>query len=263
MIVLTGITLGLALGTSWTTLAAYGTVIVILAFRLIVRWTRCDGATGGIALLSLALLPGVFYVLSFTRYLMITHGITNLPQPALSFIPFHFNLGGAWSELREWHWQTWHYHITLTAPHIFYSPWWYWPLDFRPVVYYYTDKGLGIDQTSGATLVAESFNLGNPMIWWAATSSLVGIAIGLPALIRDYRSRRALEPSEAALRGAAGPVPQRLYLSIFILVAFFAAWLPFSRVPRGLFLYHMLGGVPAMVLARALAVTHPPPLRGR
>src|SRR6202035_5123638 len=94
------------------------------------------------------------------------------------------------------------------------------------------------------------------MIWWAATASLVGIAVGLPAVIRDYRSRRQLASEDAAPRDAAGPVDQRLYLSIFILVAFLAAWLPFSRVPRGLFLYHMLGGLPSMFLALALALTY-------
>jgi dolichyl-phosphate-mannose-protein mannosyltransferase len=262
-IVLTGVTLGLALGAKWTTLAAYGTIIVILALRLILRWTRYDSATGGISLLSLALLPAIFYGLSFIRYLTITHGITNLPQPALNFAPFHFNPGAAWTEIREWHSQTWHYHTTLTAPHIFYSPWWSWPLDFRPVVYYYTGTGLGVDQTSGSTLVAEIFNLGNPLIWWAATFTLVGIVIGLPALIRDYRSRRGLGPAEAALRDQAGPVNQRLYTSIFILVAFLAAWLPLSRVPRGLFLYHMLGGLPAMFLALSLALTYLRTLSGR
>ena len=247
-IVLTGITLGLALGAKWTTLAAYGVIIVILAFRLIVRWTRYDGATAGIALLSLALLPAIFYGLSFIRYLTITHGITNLSQPALGFAPFHFNPGAAWTEIAEWHRQTWLYHINLKADHIFYSPWWSWPLDFRPVVYYYAGQGLGVDQSSGSTLVAEIFNLGNPLIWWAATFSIVGIAVGLPALIREYRSRREV---------------QRLYTSIFILVAFFAAWLPFSRVPRGLFLYHMLGGLPAMFLALSLALTYLRTLTGR
>src|SRR6202030_2413546 len=113
LIVLTGVTLGLALGAKWTTLAAYGVVIVILAFRLSVRWTRYDSATGGIALLSLAFLPAIFYLLTFTRYLTITHGITNLTQPALGFAPFHFNLGAAWTEIAEWHRQTWPYHINL------------------------------------------------------------------------------------------------------------------------------------------------------
>jgi dolichyl-phosphate-mannose-protein mannosyltransferase len=151
----------------------------------------------------------------------------------------------------------------LKADHIFYSPWWSWPLDFRPVVYYYTGQGLGVDQSSGSTLVAEIFNLGNPLIWWAATFSLIGIMVGLPALIRDYRSRRALDPADAAARDLAGPVDQRLYTSIFILTAFLAAWLPLARVPRGLFLYHMLGGLPSMFLGLALTLTYLRTLRGR
>ncbi|TME88758.1 MAG: hypothetical protein E6I43_01775, partial [Chloroflexi bacterium] len=39
-------------------------------------------------------------------------------------------------------------------------------------------------------------------------------------------------------------------------------WLPFARVPRGLFLYHMLGGLPPMFLALALALTYVRTLRG-
>src|SRR5436309_673910 len=262
MIVLTGLAVGLAISAKWTTIAAYGTIIVILALRLILRWTRYDGATGGIALLSLALLPALVYGLSFFRYLMITHGITNLPQPALSFTALHFSPAAAWTEIAEWHRQTWLYHINLKADHIFYSPWWSWPLDFRPVVYYYTGKGCGLDQSSGAPLVAEIFNLGNPLIWWAATFSLVGIAASLPALIQGYRSRRDLDPVEAQRNELAGPLDQRLYVSIFVLVAFIAAWLPLSLVPRGLFLYHMLGGLPAMFLALALALTYLRSLHG-
>ncbi len=263
MIVLTGVTLGLALGAKWTTLAAYGTIIVILALRLILRWTRYDGTTGGIVLLSLALLPAIFYGLSFIRYLTITHSITNLAQPALGFTPFHFSPGAAWTELAEWHRQTWLYHINLKTDHIFYSPWWSWPFDFRPVVYYYAGQGLGVDQSTGSTLVAEIFNLGNPLIWWAASFSLIGIAVGLPALIRDRRSRRAMDPADAARQDLAGPVDQRLYTSVFLLVSFLAAWLPFAKVPRGLFLYHMLGGLPAMFLALSLALTYLHSLSGR
>jgi dolichyl-phosphate-mannose-protein mannosyltransferase len=259
LIVLTGVVLGLAIGAKWTTLAAYGTIVVLLALRLGLRWTRYDSATAGIALLSLALLPVTVYGLTFIRYLTITHGITNLPQPALSLAPFHFDPGGAWTELREWHWQTWHYHITLTAPHIFYSPWWSWPLDFRPVVYYYASAGLGQDQSTGTGLVAEIFNLGNPLIWWGATLSLAGLIAGLPALIIDYRRRR---DEDRDSRDLAGPVDQRLYATLFILLAYAAAWLPLSRVPRGLFLYHMLGGLPAMILALALALTYVRSLRG-
>jgi dolichyl-phosphate-mannose-protein mannosyltransferase len=261
-IIATGIVLGLAIGAKWTAIAAYGTIVVILAFRLIARWTRYDRATAGTSLLSLALLPVVFYALTFIRYLMIEHSITNLPQPPLALVPFHFNLGAAWTDLAEWHRQTWLYHINLKADHIFYSPWWTWPLDFRPVVYYFTNTGLGVDQSTGSALVAEIFNLGNPLAWWGGTLSLVGIAIGLPWLVRDYRSRRAMTRIESEGRDLAGPVDQRLYTSIFLLTAFFAAWLPLSRIPRGLFLYHMLGGLPAMLLALSLALTYLRSMRG-
>jgi dolichyl-phosphate-mannose-protein mannosyltransferase len=261
-IVLTGIILGLAVGAKWTALAAYGTIIVILAFRLIARWTRYDNGTAGVALLSLALLPPLLYALSFTRYVMITHAISNLPQTPLSLIPFHLNLGAAWTDIAEWHRQTWLYHINLKADHIFYSPWWSWPFDFRPVVYYYTSQGLGIDQASGSALVAEIFNLGNPLVWWAGSLSIIGVAVGLPWLIQDYLSRRQADAIDLGARDAAGPVDQRLYLSIFILTSFVTAWLPLARVPRGLFLYHMLGGLPAMLLALALGLTYVRSLSG-
>lgn len=261
-IVLTAIVLGLAIGAKWTALAAYGTIIVILAFRLIVRWTRYNGATGGVALLSLAVLPVIVYALTFTRYLTIIHGITNLPQPPLSFSPFHFNLGAAWTDIAEWHRQTWLYHLNLKADHIFYSPWWTWPLDFRPVVYYYANTNLGVDSSTGTALVAEIFNLGNPLTWWAATFSLAGIAVGLPLVIQDYLSRAHADEVELESRDAAGPVGERLYTSIFVLTAFIAAWLPLAKVPRGLFLYHMLGGLPAMFLALALVLTYLRSLQG-
>lgn len=261
-IVFTGILLGLAIGAKWTAAAAYGTIILILLFRLAARWTRYNRATAGTALLSLALLPAIFYLLTFIRYLTILHSITNLTQPPLAFSPFHLNLGAAWTDIAEWTRQTWIYHTTLTAPHIFYSPWWTWPLDFRPVVYYYTNSGLGLDQSTGSALVAEIFNLGNPLSWWGGTLSLVGLAIGLPWVIRDYRSRRPGSAIEHEGRDDAGPVEERLYTTIFILVGFAAAWLPLSRVPRGLFLYHMLGGLPFMFLALALVLTYLRSVRG-
>jgi dolichyl-phosphate-mannose--protein O-mannosyl transferase len=261
-IVFTAILMGLAIGAKWTAIAAYGAIIVILAFRLIAGWTRYDRRTLGTAVLSLGLLPVIFYGLTFIRYLMIEHSITNLPQPPLAFAPFHFNLGAAWTDIVEWHRQTWLYHINLKADHIFYSPWWSWPFDFRPVVYYFTNTGLGVDQSTGSALVAEIFNLGNPLAWWGGSLSLIGLAIGLPWLLRDYRRRRQSPDPRVEGRDAAGPVDQRLYASLFLLTAFLAAWFPLSRVPRGLFLYHMLGGLPAMLLALALSLTYLTSLRG-
>jgi dolichyl-phosphate-mannose--protein O-mannosyl transferase len=75
----------------------------------------------------------------------------------------------------------------------------------------------------------EVFNLGNPAIWWAA----------IPAILYCVY---------AAIR-------RREYAPLFIAIAFFAAWLPFSRVTRVMFLYHMFGSLPLMILAVAYAST--------
>jgi dolichyl-phosphate-mannose--protein O-mannosyl transferase len=228
-IAVTGLIIGLAVATKWTTLAAFAVIVVILVARLLLRLTRYDRKTAGIALLSLTLLPAFIYVLSFTRYLMIPHYLTGFASPALSLAPVHLDLARAVKELVEFHRWTFNYHYTLRACHPFYSPWFSWPFLFRPVAFYERFQGLGLDQATGQNLVAEIFNLGNPLIWWAT----------IPAMV--------------ATAGVA--VRKRIYAAGFIVFAFLAAWLPLSLIPRGLFLYHMMGGLPFMILAVAFCLT--------
>ncbi len=229
-IVLTGLVIGLALGAKWISLAAYGTIAVILVVRAVRGLIRYDVATGFVVLASLTLLPAAVYLLSFTRYLTISHSIGAETLPAaLAFAPFRFDLGAAWHALAVFHRWTFDYHYTLRAPHPYYSPWYSWPVLYRPVAYYYQGTGLGTDAATGSGLVAEIFNLGNPLIWWVSVPAIIGVA------------------ALAAFR--------RSYPAMFILLAFAAAWLPFSRIPRGLFLYHIFGGLPFMILATALVLT--------
>ena len=234
-IVVTGLILGLGLASKWTALAAYGTIVVLLAVLLWRGALRYDRRSLGVAILSLGLLPGLVYGLSFTHYLTVHHSLDGFSQPALALSPFHLDLGHAWQSLVNFHRWTFNYHYTLKAPHPYYSPWFSWPVLYRPVAYYYQGAGLGADHLTGQNLVAEIFNLGNPLIWWISIPALVTCAV--LALWR------------------------RSYPAAFILLAFLSAWLPFSRVPRGLFLYHMLGGLPSMILAVALVLTWVRPLR--
>jgi dolichyl-phosphate-mannose--protein O-mannosyl transferase len=88
------------------------------------------------------------------------------------------------------------------------------------VPYYYREAG-------GTS--AEIFNLGNPILWWASDVALVVTTVLA--------------------------VTRRSAVAGFIALAFVAAYLPFWRVPRGLFLYHMFGGLPLMILALALVLT--------
>jgi dolichyl-phosphate-mannose-protein mannosyltransferase len=219
-VLLTGAVLGLAMGAKWIALAAFGTVLVILLYRLIRGLTRYDRATGALALLSFTVIPAFFYLITFTRYLTISHSLTGFAPAALSFSPFHFDIGRAVSALVEFHRWTFQYHYNLKADHPFYSPPWSWPYDLRPVPYYYREAG-------GTS--AEIFNLGNPILWWASDIALV-----LTAVIAILR---------------------RSSVAAFIVVAFAAAYFPFWLVPRGLFLYHMFGGLPLMILALALVLT--------
>jgi dolichyl-phosphate-mannose-protein mannosyltransferase len=234
-IILVGLILGLGLASKWTALAAYGTIVLLLAGLLWRRMVRYDRGTAAIAVASLALLPAAVYVLSFAHYLTVHHSLDAFPLAPLSVSPFRFDLVKSWTSLVNFHRWTFNYHYTLRATHPYYSPWFSWPALYRPVAYYYTAQGLGVDRLTGTPLVAEIFNLGNPIIWWAS----------MPALVAT----------------AALALWRRSYPAIFITVAFLAAWLPFSRVPRGLFLYHMLGGLPFMILAVALVLTSLRPLR--
>ena len=233
-IVLTGVLLGLAVASKWTALAAVGVIAVILAVRLATGHVRYSAWTAAVAAGSLAALVPAIYLVSFSRYLTIAHGITDMTAPALGFSPFHFDLGRAWHELVVWHVDTFRYHYTLKAPHPFYSPPYSWPFLYKPVAYYSQNLELGVDQSTRLPLVAFIFDLGNPVIWWASLAALVG---------------------------TAWLAARRSYPAAFILFGLGAAWLPFWLVPRGLFLYHMLGGLPFMFLAVALILTHLRPQR--
>src|SRR2546430_13874233 len=85
MIVLTGLALGLAISAKWTTLAAYGTIIVILALRLTLRWTRYDGATGGVAQVRPALPPALAYGFCFLPPVVGAHPRPQPPPTDRSF----------------------------------------------------------------------------------------------------------------------------------------------------------------------------------
>jgi hypothetical protein len=200
-----------------------------------------------------AALPLVVYSLSYFRYNSIPHcsafeadGLeipsicapTHLAPLALTLSEVHLGPAAAWVPTRldpgryfnqikihdQW---AYHYHATLTATHPYGSKWYTWPFLLRPVAYYYQD-GTGVDSVSGVPLREEVFNLGNPAIWWAS----------IPALIYC----------------AAVAIRRRRYPAIFIVIAFAAAYLPFSRVSRVMFLYHMFGSLPLMILAVSYAL---------
>jgi hypothetical protein len=252
----------------WTTLAALGTMLLVLVGGWVLRTDRAlrglpaskprPGPRSGVvrvlayAIVFLAL-PLLVYGLSYFRYNSIPHcsaltgaGLetpaicsSSHPEPlALTLRPVQVAGAGIWVPTAldpgryirqivihdQW---AYDYHAHLTATHPYGSKWYTWPFLVRPVAYYYQD-GLGYDSLKHAPLREEVFNLGNPAIWWAA----------IPALIYCV----------------AVAIRRRHYPAIFIVIAFAAAYLPFSRVTRVMFLYHMFGSLPLMILAVSYAL---------
>ncbi|HEV3234677.1 MAG TPA: phospholipid carrier-dependent glycosyltransferase [Candidatus Dormibacteraeota bacterium] len=291
-LLLLGGAIGLAAAAKWTTLAALGTIIVFLVGGWALRQLRLRrmaaarsageqvvddsppivGARDWLArpifyVLVLIAMPALIYVVSWFRYnsipqcSVVSNGV-ELPQlctpqnpgpgPALKltpltagpvrvWVPTGLDLGRYIHQIVVHDQWAYDYHAKLTATHPYGSKWFSWPLLLRPVAYYYQD-GLGTASVcpsqgpvvNGAvtapncTLREEVFNLGNPAIWWF---SIPCVAFCVVVAIKERNWKAAL-----------------------IVFALAAAWLPFVRVTRVLFLYHMFGGLPFMILAVAFTL---------
>ena len=56
------------------------------------------------------------------------------------------------------------YHAELVATHPYDSPWWSWPLELRPVWYYFSGKN---------GIISGIWAIGNVFIWWASVPAFI------------------------------------------------------------------------------------------
>jgi dolichyl-phosphate-mannose-protein mannosyltransferase len=249
--ILTGVGLGLVIGlgvaTKWTALASWGVAVLVLAGgwllgRVTVRsggWhlephrSRQVGPSNALDRLwfyiaVLGLVPLAVYMLSYARYLSVPHAIPLVSSDScdfsstVRFVPA-FNPGDWLREVFMHDRWAIAYHLCQTRIDPNGSPWFGWPLLLHPSVYYRLPP-IG----PGQPFVSEVWNLGNPALWWVAIPCLAYCAV---AGIRD-----------------------RSFAPMLIVIGYACAWLPFALVPRGLYLYHMLGALPYMVLATAFVL---------
>ncbi|MGZ3496189.1 MAG: phospholipid carrier-dependent glycosyltransferase [Vulcanimicrobiaceae bacterium] len=121
------------------------------------------------------------------------------------------------------------YHDTLKATHPYQSQWWQWPLDMRPVAYYWKDSRSGVAANdSGACCVAEILTLPNPFILWFGL-----VCVPLVAYLA-WRERN---------KGYA-----------LLILAYLLQWLPWMRSPRITFAYHFYVDVPLICLCNAIVL---------
>jgi dolichyl-phosphate-mannose--protein O-mannosyl transferase len=134
-----GLALGLALSTRWTSLWAWGFLLLTL---LVVRGRRVLRPRELLLVLAaFAAIPFALYVLSYVPWML-------QGRPGQS-------LHELWPHTK----QIWGYHAGLVAEHPYFSKWYTWPWLVRPTWYYFKQTG---DWVSG--IVA----LGNPALWWAS-----------------------------------------------------------------------------------------------
>ena len=232
-LLLTGIVCGLAIAAKWISLATTASIIFFLIARPLAahvglalgsaergwRWgpRGSPGLPGGAR-------GGPYLVAALLAFAAIPIAIY-----LASWLPF-FARGQfhTLNDLIVYNRQSFEYHAHLTASHPWGSPWYSWPFLYRPVAYYYQYDGLGIDAVSGRPLFAGMIDLGNPLIWWASLPAV----LSLPYFVLRHRS----------------------FPAAVILVGFVTQYLPWARISRVLFLYHMFGGLIFMVLALAFVL---------
>jgi predicted membrane-bound dolichyl-phosphate-mannose-protein mannosyltransferase len=210
-IVIAGVLLGLGLASKWAAAYTLGGVFVLSVGATALAYERGRPGSGGpldllagrgrnAALLfaSFAVVPLAIYLGSYVSWF---GGRT---------APYGWNL---WELTQQMYW----YHSSLTAPHCAGSPWWSWPLDLKPVYWYFGASGGGAN--------GYIYDAGNIVLFWAA---LPAAALTIALAIRT-RSRSLAVLSIAML-------------------AQYIAWIPISRV---LFFYHFFAVLPFYLLCLA------------
>ncbi|MGE5125059.1 MAG: hypothetical protein ACM3PV_02120, partial [Betaproteobacteria bacterium] len=211
--------LGLALSTRWTSLFAWGFLaLVFLALRHARRREPAPGPDAAqlaplgreasLAAIAFVILPGAVYLLSYLPWMAQAH-----PHGAAAWAQRVLDVVRTQREI-------WSYHANLRATHAYFSPWWTWPLLYRPTWYFWW---------SGQGTIRGIVALGNPAIWWAAVPAAAwALATGLRA--RD---------------------PRRTFAG----AGFFLLYLPWGLSPRTLnFSHYLFEAIPYACLALGLAL---------
>ncbi|HET9393427.1 MAG TPA: phospholipid carrier-dependent glycosyltransferase [Candidatus Rubrimentiphilum sp.] len=121
------------------------------------------------------------------------------------------------------------YHDTLKATHPYASAFWTWPIDLRPIAYYWKDTRIGAAAAqSTACCVSEIMSLPNPLILWFG---LVCVPIVAFLAWRERNKGYAL-----------------------LVIAYLLQWLPWARSPRITFIYHFYVDIPIIILCNVIVL---------
>jgi predicted membrane-bound dolichyl-phosphate-mannose-protein mannosyltransferase len=210
-VVIAGVLLGLGLASKWAAAYSLGGVFLLALGVTAFAYERGRPGTGGpfdllagrgrnaaLLFVAFAVIPLAIYLASYIHWF---GGAT---------APYGWNL---WELTQQMYW----YHSSLTAPHCAGSPWWSWPLDLKPVYWYF---GASAGGTNGYI-----YDAGNIVLFWAALPA-AALAIALAIRTRSWS----------------------LAVVSLAMLTQYVAWIPISRV---LFFYHFFTVLPFYLLSLA------------
>ncbi len=229
-LLLSGVFFGLAVSVKWIGLYA-GAGIAILYFiktfsqfrgyrkletrklkNIVLRNTLL---TSFLCILLFILVPAVIYVATYTPIFQIQSAAIDNQKFTLAEIIDNVIAS-------QKHMYT--YHGGVSDPHPFESPWYSWPIMYRPVYYYSAPITL---EGQWGTIVA----IGNPLIWWTGLLALVATLV-LSIKKRDKKG-------------------------LFIFAGYLSILLPWAVAPRSItFIYHYFACIPFLILALVYVMDH-------
>ena len=244
LLCLSGLMMGLGIASKWTGCYAGAGLAVVFFFGL---WRRVReiraakaipakqqdraqalaaekgywmlGITVASCLLFFVAVPLLIYYLSYIPYFAPSGGVTvqKIIQAAEGMFKYHSEPGRGMT-----HW--------------FYSPWYQWPVIFKPMWY-------ASSAYEPAGCQSSIMAMGNPAVWWVGLLGLFGVLCLWAARHWNGKNRQiVLHPIQDDPRFA------------LLLILFAAQYLPWMLVPRGTYIYHYFPSVPFIILCAVLCL---------
>ena len=202
---------GLALSIKWTGLTFLALAGLIELLTLIKTRTMAPIVRlGRLALFFVAVPLAIYFAVFAVHFSLLSQ-----PGPGDAFMTQNFQQKNVLSKFTELNEEMYRANKGLTATHSYGSPWYTWPLMLRPIYYW-------VDSDISDVAQRKIYLIGNPVIWWASTFSILYLVSGVL-----YRERSATK--------------YKLQNTSYILLGgWFLNLLPFIGISRVMFLYHYL-----------------------
>ena len=220
---LCGVTMGVAWATKWIGIYASAGLAILFFWSFIKRYTEhramlagADEAarggmvraywtkaliTTGVCIICFIVIPALIYYFSYYWHMQAEGGLSvdRVIKLQEQIFNYHAGLGG--------------------DTHYFRSPWYQWPVIWKPMWYYsgsaYLPEGM----------VSSISCMGNPAVWWTGLVAMISL------MVYAAWKKRADMPG------------------LVIIIGFLSQYLPWVIVPRSTFIYHYFASVPFIILA--------------